>query len=92
MKYRRKPIIVEAEQFDPNKKPWPTGVEELKANWKGQMARDGGSRFHFFGAALSKIQVGDWVVTCPGGARYVVPMFDFHDFYEVITEKDLASG
>lgn len=25
-KYRKKPVVVEAEQFWPNKKPWPKGV------------------------------------------------------------------
>ena len=25
-RFRRRPIIVEAEQFDPDKKPWPRGV------------------------------------------------------------------
>ena len=27
-KYRKKPLIVNAEQFFPDRKPWPKGVEE----------------------------------------------------------------
>ena len=26
MKYRKKPVVIEAEQFNPKKKPWPDGV------------------------------------------------------------------
>ena len=43
-------------------------------------------------STVCAIQLGDWVVTNPDGARYVVPMFDFHDFYEVVTERELADG
>ena len=28
MKFRKKPVVVEAEQFWPDRKPWPEGVEE----------------------------------------------------------------
>ena len=26
-KYRKKPVVIEAEQFEPTRKPWPEGVE-----------------------------------------------------------------
>ncbi len=83
MKYHRKPIIVEAEQFFPEVSPWPAGVYGLADN-----------RFYFFdgvGAMWEsktrcEIRVGDWVVTNPSGARYVVSMYDFSDWYERIPE------
>ncbi len=81
MKYRRKPIVVEAEQFDPEVKPWPAGVQTFLGNR---------NRFRFFGGAgslgetICEIRVGDWVVTSPDGARYVMTIFDFYDWYERI--------
>ena len=90
MKYRRKPIIVEAEQFDPEVTPWPAGVHNFL---------DGSKRFRFLGGMdalgstipICEIRVGDWVVTNPDssqsvGARYMVTMFDFFDGYERIAE------
>ncbi len=87
MKYRCRPNIVEAEQFHPDKSPWPEGVSEINPGWKQQsIDSEGSRRFHFIGTGAWPIQVGDWVVTNSAGRRYVVGMFDFFDFYERVPE------
>ncbi len=97
MKYRRKPVVVEAKPFLLDKRPWPHGVRELKFKKYGLLPRS----FQYFGGTgamgsiktISVIQIGDWVVTEPGGARYVVPMLEFYDTYEPVSAgKELADA
>ena len=88
MKYRRKPVVVDAEQFDPDKNPWPAGVKAIHPHWS--TSRNLGDnvplRYNFLsGSIASPILIGDWVVTNPDGARYVVSLLDFFDWYERVS-------
>ena len=84
--YRRKPINVEAVQFDPDAEYWPTGVYEIKSRWvtKQGVIR----RFNFIGApgslGVCAIRHGDWVVRNQTGECYVVLQEYFLDLYEPI--------
>ncbi len=84
--YRRKPINVEAVQFDPDNEDWPPGVNEIKPTWitKQGVVR----RFNFIGApgsfGVCAIRPGDWVVRNQTGECYVVLQEYFLDSYELI--------
>lgn len=82
MKFIRKPVVVEAIQFDPEIKPWPEGVQELGGHWSEPDPRK--RRFNFSGAGVSVIESGDWVVTNQTGERYVVRQEFFFDVYELV--------
>lgn len=54
-RYRKKPVVVEAEQFWPEKKPWPKGV--VRADWPFSGGENN------FGL---KVDDGNWVLLHPG--------------------------
>ena len=83
-RYRRKPVIVEAAQFDPTKQPWPEGVREIHKGWKAP--HDDPPRYNFIrpGAMVGAIRPGDWIVTNQTGERYVVLQEYFEDTYEPV--------
>lgn len=59
-KYRKKPIVVEAEQFFPDKTPWPKGVR-----------LGGGHALDFYVITIhgqfTPIVAGDWIIPEPPG-------------------------
>lgn len=86
MKFRRKPVVVDAVQFWPDQQPWPQGVFEIPRGWH---ERDRvrppmySLQSERYGAA---VKPGDWVVTNQTGERYVVPNVDFFEVFERIPE------
>lgn len=63
MKFRKKPVTVEAEQFWPDKKPWPTGVVS-------EVSSAGISfRIHTLEGVMI-VRPGDWIITGVNGERY----------------------
>ena len=79
-KFRRKPPIVEAEQFFPDEKPWPKGVEEnthsiskLHLGWILQTPEGGYT-----------ISPGDWVITDAEGELHYCKRDVFEATYEPI--------
>ena len=69
MKYLKKVVIVEAEQFFPNVRPWPEGVEEYHdctpagcMSWGLFMMETLEVRF--------QVRPRDWIITGMGGERY----------------------
>jgi hypothetical protein len=58
-KFRKKPIVIEAEQFFPEKKPWPSGVFQI---W----------HLHYIETLEGRMMVdrGDWIITGVKGERY----------------------
>lgn len=59
MKFRKKPVVIEAEQFFHDRKPWPAGVEA--------------DAYHFFIRTLEGLHIvsdGDWIITGVKGERY----------------------
>ena len=71
MKFRRKPVFVEAVQFDPEQKPWPPGVHEIKPHWSSSILEYAPPRYAFNAGTPSPIAPGDWVVTNQTGEQYV---------------------
>jgi hypothetical protein len=62
-RYRKKPIVVEAEQFWADKKPWPAGVVECDPGV--------GSGYAIMTTAgLVGVRHGEWIITGPAGEQY----------------------
>jgi hypothetical protein len=63
MKFRKKPVVIEATQFQPEQMPWPQGVY-------GETA-DGATRW-FVDTLEGKhiASPGDWIITGVKGERY----------------------
>lgn len=81
-KYRRKPEVVEAEQFWPFEKPWPEGVKADVVNPK--YARP----FVTTPEGPVDIHPGDWVITNAKGERRVREPDVFEDTYELVQGED----
>jgi hypothetical protein len=86
-KYRKKPVAVEAEQFFPDKKPWPDGIERFTAkrteNYKGFSNTWFGWRIST-PVGLSEIRPGDYVFTDESGRNCVIQQDIFEATYEKI--------
>lgn len=84
MRVRFKPIVVEAEQFHPDKLPWPVGVEGVPSpgadNWNYA-----GCKFYVAnGDFLTPISPGDWVIVGQDGTRLPCPHHVFLLTYEEV--------
>lgn len=76
MKYRKKPVIVEAEQFFPDKKPWPKGAIESNRIYLFQT-----SCFNYL------LHPGDWIVQQENGDQIVCKPDIFESTYEQLEEQ-----
>jgi len=80
-RYRKKPIIVEAERFVPGEHT-PKGVKrgdtmETMDQWQIH-TRQGWVR----------VRPGDWIITTPDGERYPCAPDVFEQTYEPVEEED----
>jgi len=78
MKYRKKPIVIEAEQFFPEEKPWPEGVEDWGC------ARDGSKFMINTLEGEHTVTPGDWIITGIKGERYPCKPDIFDQTYEIV--------
>lgn len=80
MKFRKRPVVIEAEQFWSDKLPWPKGVEPQPCHC-ADLAQDGrlcelhkiGGRIYGIIHTLEgvmEVSPGDWVITGVRGERY----------------------
>lgn len=83
MKFRKKPVIVEAEQFFADKKLWPEGVYD----------RRGGSLIastipYWIKTIGGEYQVvdGDWIITRIKGEKYLCKPDIFEQTYEPVVD------
>lgn len=72
-RYRRKPTVVEAEQFFHDVQPWPEGVKHDPRH--GYVVETVGG--------LKVLKYGDFVVIRKSG-RYVIPCETFKENYEEV--------
>lgn len=79
-KYRKKPIVIEAEQFDPQSNPWPDGV----IPWGDVQSRD--MSWGYIDTLEGKMHViaGDWIITGVKGEKYPCKPDIFEATYEVV--------
>lgn len=73
MKYRKKPVVIEATQFFVwmDKQNWPKGVEERTVS--GDASTIHGAQVEFFIKTLEddlKVSNEDWIITGVKGERY----------------------
>ena len=62
-KFRKKPVVVEAEQFSPDQFPWPEGVYRL-----GQVGSGEYGMLTLEGPY--SVTPGDWIITGVKGEKY----------------------
>lgn len=78
-KYRKKPIVVEAEQFWPNEKPWPDGVYKHPYREEGST----GYRINTL-EGHHDVTPGDWIIIGVEGERYPCKPVIFLKTYEEV--------
>ena len=93
MKFRKKPVVIEAEQFFPNQSPWPDGVlEEVRpADYESQR-RGFDTVTRYVVKTLEGEHIaspGDWIITGVKGERYPCKPDIFAATYEAVIEDDL---
>ena len=84
MKFRKKPIVIEAEQFFPDIKPWPDGVREII---HGNETPD-----YFWIDTLEgghMVGTGDWIITGIQGEKYPCKPGIFKQTYERVEDEKL---
>ncbi len=82
MKFRKKPVVIEAEQFFRNKKPWPIGVY-FTVPGAGSLE----SGFHIDTLeGKYNVSEGDWIITGIKDERYPCKPDIFEVTYEKVEE------
>ena len=85
MKYRKKPVVVEAEQFFPTVHPWPDGVESYVAESTQSVE---GVRQSWNAWRIQTLEgphivtPGDWIITGIKGEKYPCKPDVFEATYE----------
>jgi hypothetical protein len=78
-KYRKKPVVISAEQFLPNKTPWPAGVEKSVPEGIPVIKTLEGEHI---------VSPGDYVITGVKGERYACKPDIFELTYERVADPD----
>jgi hypothetical protein len=84
-KFRKKPIVIEAEQFFPDKKPWPEGVEEYLS--EEGVAGENHSYYAWRIQTLEgiyEVSPLDWIITGIKGEKYPCKPDIFEATYEEV--------
>lgn len=76
-KYRKKPVVIDAEQFHPETKPWPKGVFEDSSSPTGY-----GIHTLEHTAIKHEVTPGDWIITGVKGEVYACKLDIFAATYE----------
>ncbi len=76
MKFRKKPVVIEAEQFFYHHRPWPEGVQ-LDDDYTGAIVETD--------RGWCVVIEGDWIITGVKGERYPCKPDIFDLTYEAVT-------
>jgi len=85
MKFRKKPIVIEAEQFFPDQHPWPEGVYGIDCDHPVVVIKDMKSAVAWGIQTLAGwhlVTPGDWIVIGITGEKYPVKPDIFKATYE----------
>ena len=87
-KFKKKPVIVDVEQFFVDKKPWPKGVIDMDA-WadsNGVIREKGLSKYGIFldGGVSLLVDAGDWVFRDDDGIYHARKPGIFEQTYEAV--------
>lgn len=77
-KYQKKPVTIEAEQFDPDRRPWPAGVTAAYSSARKYIitTREG----------PMWVKSGDWIITGVKGERCPCKPDIFAETYEKVDD------
>lgn len=80
MKFRKRPVVIDAERFIPDITPWPAGVERdaTSPTGFGIFTLEHTVRKH-------EVTPGDWIITGVAGERYACKPDIFDVTYEAVT-------
>ena len=90
MKFRKKPVVIEAEQFEPTRKPWPDGVEQYTKE-KTEMVD--GTKNEWYGwriqtlEGVHEVTPGDWIITGVQGEKYPCKP----DIFEITYDREMET-
>lgn len=85
-KFRKKPVVIEAEQFFPDVKPWPAGVSEEMSGDGISFKSEKPTGRHIV-RTLEGVHVaspGDWIITGVKGEKYPCKPDIFAATYEPV--------
>ena len=83
-KFRKKPVVIEAEQFVPDRMPWPDGVRYIGRDTKYNSP-------HYWINTLEgghMVNPGDWIITGVKGEKYPCKPDIFEATYEPVEARD----
>lgn len=82
-KWRKKPVVIDAEQFDPYKHPWPKGI----IPW-GRDYRPRDMSWGYISTLEGRMHVlaGDWIITGVAGEVYPCKPEIFEATYEPVED------
>lgn len=86
-KFRKKPIVLEAEQFLPHEGKWPKGIVrfwELSEAIQATLPRGEWFIWNERGECYQRVENGDWIVHGISGCRYPVKKDIFPQIYEAV--------
>lgn len=81
MKFRKRPVVIEAEQFFPDRVPWPEGVERSVTPDEYVIRTLEGPM---------RVSTGDWVITGVKGERYPCKPDIFAATYEAVSQVTVS--
>ena len=90
-KFRKKPVVVDAEQFFPDRKPHPEGVQEYVKSSCEDVLGDINTWFGWRIDTLEgphEVTPGDWIITGVKGEKYPCKPENFKKMYEIVDEDE----
>lgn len=83
-KWRKRPIVIEAEQFIPGENPFPAGM--IMWPYNGVQPRDGSFGFIETLEGRMHVMARDWIITGINGEKYPCKPDIFEKTYEAVVE------
>jgi hypothetical protein len=85
MKFRKKPVVIEADQFHEHLKPWPEGVQRDGCICKGER-KEGFCIQTLEGDHI--VTDRDWIITGVKGEKYPCREDIFAETYDLVEEEE----
>jgi hypothetical protein len=89
-KYRKKPVVIEAEQFFPENEPWPAGVVAIGLS----LEEGGGAKQNYQIQTLEGpfvVTPGDWIITGVKGEKYPCKPDIFEATYDEVYGMEVVT-
>lgn len=86
-KFRKKPVVIEAEQYWPSDEPLPEGVVELPEYIEDRLSNSKGRAWIYTLEGGQFVTPGDWIITGIKGEKYPCKPDIFDATYEPVEEN-----